>query len=492
VNQAASPGRARARRGTTTRRVVVAVLLLVAVVAIVLATRAPGSSGSATARPALATPLWSARRVPQTLVDGVGQQRLQAALDAQGTGDTCFAVEDATGTVASTAADRPLIPASTQKVLVALAALDRLGPDFRYETRAVAPGGVDGGTIERLFLVGAGDPVIATPEAVDAIARSPLTRGDATTPLADLADALVEAGVRRIPGGIVGDDSRYDDARSVPEWPASYQADREVGPIGALTVNDGFGGPDGSGPAADDPSVQAAEQLARLLEARGVTVGPAAAGRAPEGAEVVATLTSPPLAEILTAFLASSDNLTGELLARELAAHAGGPATTERGTQAMLETFTRLGLPTAGTVLVDGSGLARQNRATCALLLAALDLADQPRFATLRDGMAVAGERGTLATRLRGTPLAGTLRAKTGSLSGVTGLTGFVTVGRPLEFALLVNGSFSESGGIGLRERMAATIAGYPDSPPAEDLVPMPLTPTAAGDDACPSSPAAC
>ena len=492
MSPAASPGRARARRATTTRRVVVVVLLVVAGVAIVVATRPPGSPGAAAEPPALATPLWSARRVPQPLVDGVGRQRLQAALTAQATGDTCFAVEDATGTVAAAGAEQPLIPASTQKVLVALAALDRLGPDFRYETRAVAPGGVDDGTVERLYLVGSGDPVIATPEAIAVIQSTPLTRGDATTPLADLADAVVAAGVRRIPGGIVGDDSRYDDARSVPQWPAGYQADGEVGPIGALTVNDGFAGPDGTGPAADDPRINAAEQLRRLLEARGVTVGPAGAGRAPEGAEVVATLTSPPLSEILTAYLASSDNLTGELLARELAVHAGGPGTTERGTEAMLETFDRLGLPTAGTVLVDGSGLARQNRTTCALLLAALDLADQPRFATLRDGMAVAGERGTLATRLRGTPLAGTLRAKTGSLSGVTGLTGFVTVGRPLEFALLVNGSFSESGGIELRERMARTIAGYPDAPPAEDLVPMPLTPTRTGDEACPPSSAAC
>jgi D-alanyl-D-alanine carboxypeptidase/D-alanyl-D-alanine-endopeptidase (penicillin-binding protein 4) len=142
--------------------------------------------------------------------------------------------------------------------------------------------------------------------------------------------------------------------------------------------------------------------------------------------------------------------------------------------------------------MVDGSGLARENRATCSLLLATLGLASDPRFATLRDGLAIAGERGTLATRLRGTPLAGRLRAKTGSLTGVSGLAGFVDVKRPLEFALLANGSFGESSGVSLRERVAQLIAGYPDAPPPEELVPVPLTPVASTNEACSSSPAAC
>jgi D-alanyl-D-alanine carboxypeptidase/D-alanyl-D-alanine-endopeptidase (penicillin-binding protein 4) len=479
----------------------VAVLAVVAVVAVVVARRAPGEPAAAAPTPHLGTPLWSARRVAQPVVDAVGQARLTAALAAAAAGTSaCYAVDDAAGGVVTAAADQPLIPASTQKLLTATAALARLGPDFRYETRASAPTKVQGGTLDRLFLVGAGDPLITTPEAAAVLAQDPAHRGDALTPLADLADALVAAGVRRIPGGIVADDSRYDDVRYVAAWPDSYRADREIGPIGALTVNHGFTGPAGQGPAAADPARNAADELARLLTARGVAVGPSSRGRAPADATTVATLRSPPLAAVLTELLASSDNLTAEMVAKELAAQQTRPGTTAAGTAAIERALTDLGLPTAGMVMVDGSGLARQNRATCALLLAALGLASEPRFATLHDGLAIAGERGTLATRLRGTPLAGTLRAKTGSLSGVTGLAGFLAVTRPVTFALLANGAFGESGGVALRERMARAIAEYPDAPAPEVLVPAPLAAapavrpasTAPSTEACPSSSAAC
>jgi D-alanyl-D-alanine carboxypeptidase/D-alanyl-D-alanine-endopeptidase (penicillin-binding protein 4) len=127
--------------------------------------------------------------------------------------------------------------------------------------------------------------------------------------------------------------------------------------------------------------------------------------------------------------------------------------------------------------MVDGSGLSRDNRAPCALELATLELAKTPRFSSIRNGLSVAGERGTLATRLRGTPLQGKLVAKTGSLSGVSGLAGYVDVKQPLEFSLLLNGSFSESTGVARREQMAQSIASYPDTPTADALVPAPDAP---------------
>jgi D-alanyl-D-alanine carboxypeptidase/D-alanyl-D-alanine-endopeptidase (penicillin-binding protein 4) len=128
--------------------------------------------------------------------------------------------------------------------------------------------------------------------------------------------------------------------------------------------------------------------------------------------------------------------------------------------------------------MVDGSGLSRDNRAPCSLLLAVLELSGSPRFASIKNGLSIAGERGTLATRLRGTPLEGKLTAKTGSLSGVAGLAGFVNVNLPVTFSLLLNGDFSESTGIGRREAMALAIARYPDAPGPDALVPAPEPPT--------------
>jgi D-alanyl-D-alanine carboxypeptidase/D-alanyl-D-alanine-endopeptidase (penicillin-binding protein 4) len=91
--------------------------------------------------------------------------------------------------------------------------------------------------------------------------------------------------------------------------------------------------------------------------------------------------------------------------------------------------------------------------------------------------MSVAGEHGTLANRLRGTPLQGKLVAKTGSLNGVSGLAGFVDVKVPLEFSLLLNGTFAEGTGIAKREQMAQVIAQYPNAPTADALVPAPVAP---------------
>ena len=128
--------------------------------------------------------------------------------------------------------------------------------------------------------------------------------------------------------------------------------------------------------------------------------------------------------------------------------------------------------------MVDGSGLSRQNRATCATIEGTVRLGDAARLRVLRDGLAVAGQRGTLEDRLGGTALDGRVIAKTGTLDGVSGLAGTITVRRPLRFALIVNGPFGESRAYALREAMAGAIAQFPDvtdgaaSIPAPDPVP--------------------
>jgi D-alanyl-D-alanine carboxypeptidase/D-alanyl-D-alanine-endopeptidase (penicillin-binding protein 4) len=461
------------------RRVIVLVMLIAGVTALVLALRTPSTPAASDPSARLATPLWSARRTPVPIVDMIATGRLQADLNSRIEGrDACYLVEGQEGVLGAAAPDTPLIPASTLKVLTATAALDVLGPDFRYETRAVAAEKPVDGTISRLWLIGSGDPVITTPEAAARIEDDPETRGDATTSLATLADEIAGAGVRTITEGITGVDSRYDTTRFLPQWPQSYRSGREIGPVGALTVNDGFGEAAGTGGEAE-PAINAADQLGRLLTDRGVAVGPPRRDDdVPRNPVPIATLRSPPLRDVLSAFLASSDNLTGEMLVRELAAQADRPATTANGTEVVAQRLAGLGLPTAGLVMVDGSGLARGNRVPCRLLFAALGLASDPKFATLRDGLAVAGERGTLAERLRNSALRGRLRAKTGSLSGVTGLVGFSDVKRPVTFSLLLNGNFGESTGTNLREQMAEAIGRYPDVGAPDAVVPAPAAPT--------------
>jgi D-alanyl-D-alanine carboxypeptidase/D-alanyl-D-alanine-endopeptidase (penicillin-binding protein 4) len=474
MSTSAGSYRATSRR----RRLIAGGLVVFGVVALVVSLRAPSTPGAPEPGARLATPLWSARRVPQPILDHVALGRLQTELAARTASmDACYLVVGGEGTLAAASPDTGLIPASTHKLLTSAAALDVLGPEFRYETRVVAPAAPADGTVERLWLIGGGDPVIVTPEKAAALEADPETRGDASSSLAALADDIVRAGVRTVTGGITAVDSRYDTTRYLSQWPAAYRSDREIGPVGALTVNDGFGGPDGNGPETD-PAINAADQLGRLLAERGVALGPPSrADDVPRDAAPVATLRSPPLDQVLTEFLSSSDNLTGEMLVREIAAHRDRTATTANGTEIVAERLRALGIPADGLVVVDGSGLARGNRVTCNQLVAVLNLSREPKFATLRTGLAIAGFRGTLAERLGDSALATHMWAKTGSLSNVTGLAGFVDVKEPLTFALLVNGRFGESAGTNLREQMAEAIGRYPDIGSADAVIPAPDAP---------------
>jgi D-alanyl-D-alanine carboxypeptidase/D-alanyl-D-alanine-endopeptidase (penicillin-binding protein 4) len=191
----------------------------------------------------------------------------------------------------------------------------------------------------------------------------------------------------------------------------------------------------------------------------------------------VASVSSPPLRDILTSDLRASNNLTGELLVKELGVRVGGQGTTSAGVRAITSTLQGLGVPTSGLSLVDGSGLDRGDRVSCRTLASVLDLAAQPAFRTILDALPVAGEQGTLAGRLQGTPLAGKLRAKTGTLSGVGGLAGVLDVGRPLRFALLLNGNLTLAQAMDARGRFAVTLATFPDIS-GDALVPAPAAVT--------------
>ena len=458
-----------------------ALAVLLAATAVVCAALGMLRSDGAVAvvdRGRVSTPLWSPRRVPQPVVDAVGSQRLQTALDVQVVGlDACFIVDEGGAPLAAHSPDVPLLPASTEKLITAAIALEVLGPDAHLDTRAVAAAVPRDGTLDKLWLVGGGDFLLMTPEAQAVRDLNPELLGTPTTPMTALADAIVAAGVRSIPGGIAGDDSRYDTLRYLPTWKDSYRTEGQVGPLGALTVNGGFSALEPSPIPVQDPAVFAASELARLLAARGVSIGSAASrGTAPAGAVEVAKVESPPVSALVGEVLSTSDNLGAELLTREIGLKVAQQGTTAAGTTAIAATLEDLGLPSTSLQLVDGSGLDRGNRATCQLLEATLGLGADSKFAALWSGLAVAGQSGTLVKQFDGTALEGKLRAKTGSLDGVTGLVGLVEVGRPMQFAFIANGSFSEIAGVGLRTRIASIVASFPDAPPADVLVPRPAS----------------
>jgi D-alanyl-D-alanine carboxypeptidase/D-alanyl-D-alanine-endopeptidase (penicillin-binding protein 4) len=399
--------------------------------------------------------------VPSAAVKLAG--RLDAALAAT---NACLVVADGSTPLYSHQAALALAPASTEKLLVAAAALRVLGPDFRFVTQVRAPAAPAGGKVGWLWLVGSGDALLATPEWM--AFQAPHARDGAYpwTPLGSLADSLVAAGIRNVAGGIKGDDSELDRLRFLPAWPASYEKDMEVGALSALTLNEGFQQWTPVPVLAADPPAYASSELARLLAARHVVVGPSGGDQtAPPGSVVVAQLQSAPLTQIIQIMLTASDNLIAELLVRQIDRHSGRTGTTPGGVAAVMQQAAGLGVPTAGAVMLDGSGLAPGNRATCTELLAALDVGGRPGFEAIANGLAIAGTTGTLVNRFVGSPVAGRLRAKTGSIANAGGMVGVLALTRPLRFALLVNQPLTYAQLLEKEDAVVAALSTYPEAP---------------------------
>lgn len=442
------------------------VLALLAVAGIGTGVESPGRPGPPEPVPDYApvVAVWSARRLPERLATSISGLRLPLAVEAAlgPRSRSCFVLEEGSRRVFAHQARRPLIPASTQKLLVAAAALSVFGPHHRFETRVVATGPL-GPTVDRLWLVGGGDPVLAVRGFVTYVRRNPVTRLHPATSLERLADGIAARGVREV-GALLVDPTRHTGSPTVPTWKPSYVADGDVSRLSALTVNGGWEEWKLGRRAAADPAVLAGTELARLLRKRGVTVtGPPVRGRVPAGRTVtVASVRSPSLEEIVAAMVRESDNTVAEILTREVGRARRGRGTTEAGTEAVVEELAALGIDVRGVRLTDGSGLDRGNAVTCQAILQAVDLRHQERFRALDAGLAVAGRTGTLARRLRGTPLEGVLRAKTGSLAGVVGLVGVLDDSPPLTFAMLANGPFSPFEGLTIQERVARVLDDYP------------------------------
>ncbi|CAN5776160.1 D-alanyl-D-alanine carboxypeptidase/D-alanyl-D-alanine-endopeptidase [soil metagenome] len=431
--------------------------------------------------PHLTTPVLSARRVPELLADPVGDRRLNQAmadLVARSPAGTCLSVQVNGEDRYAHQADLALVPASAEKLVTALAALEVLGSETRFRTSVTAFAPPTGGIVEGdLWLVGTGDPLLATDDYVGRFSRQPQVHTD----LEALADAIAATGVREVRGRLIGDESRFDATRYVPSWPPRYIDQDQTGPLSALTVNDGFvqfpRGQGAGGPVepAPDPPNHAAGVLAFLLGQRGVSVlgGPASGQGPPETVEV-AGVDSPPVRDIVGQMLTESDNMTAELLLKQIAVVRGVRGSTAAGAAEATRVLAAQGLPLAGVQVVDGSGLDEGNRLTCTLLQELLELAGPDSM--LAAGLPVAGRTGTLAERFVGTAAEERLRAKTGTLHSVTSLAGFVesNSGRQLSFSYVVNAESIGDDVVSLQTELGDRLARYPEVPPLDELGPRP------------------
>jgi D-alanyl-D-alanine carboxypeptidase/D-alanyl-D-alanine-endopeptidase (penicillin-binding protein 4) len=384
--------------------------------------RSPGVTGrrltAVTAAVALAAVL-AAPAGAQTL-----RQKLDRALTIGGVSRSltgALAVDLRSGSVVyGWNRDRSLRPASNEKLGVALAALDRLGPDYRIRTEVLGSGSQVGSTWQGgLVLRGYGDPT--------------LTSAD----LARLAAKLWTKGIRRVTGRISGDETYFDKRRTADGWRSSYYKD-ESPPLSALVVDRARV----NGRTRDNPALWAAKTFRKTLLAAGIDVsGRAVRGAAPPGSPTLASVRSQTTRVIVRRMNKVSDNFYAEMLVKHLGAAVRGEGSTAAGCIVIRRELDARGVPLAGVRIVDGSGLSRFDRSTARALGELLVSAwrDPALRTPFFSSLPIAGVDGTLEDRMRSGPARGRVRAKTGTTSASSALSGYA--GTRYVFAILQNGS---------------------------------------------------
>lgn len=361
--------------------------------------------------------------------------RLDGALHNPDLGDfTGIITDPSTGTVLwQQDAARPRTPASTTKVLTAAAALLTLPVNGRIATTVVA-----GTAPGQVVLVGAGDPTLsaAAPGAPSLFTDPPR--------ISELATQLRAGGTRVT--SILVDTGLYTGPDMARGWDDADIAGGDITPISPLIADSGRIRPDEDySPRVPDPALAAGRALAAGL---GLPPTAVSAGAAPAGAAQLAKVTSQPLQTRLRDALVHSDNVLAETIGREVALATGQPASFDGAARAVLDVLRGAGFDTTGVRLQDTSGLSVDDRIPARLLddvLTGAAGSEQPKLRPLLDLLPVGGATGTLTDRYTtvNRPGAGYVRAKTGTLSGVSTLAGFVLdeQGRVLTFTLMTSGT---------------------------------------------------
>ena len=418
----------------------------------------------------LSTPIINARRNPETLSHDVRFRSLSKQLTLLGKrlpAESCLIIDIEGTRLVSVNPDIPLLPASNMKVVVAMVALDVLTPDFVFSTSLV--GKTNGNAIDGdAYLVGGGDPVLVT-------GNYPVTEPYPTfnfTRLEDLFDALVKKGITRIGGSIIGDESRYDAERFSPSLGLGIKG-TEVGPLGALMVNDGV--VSGNPIKPDNPALGAATEFTNTLQNNGIAVsGSPKVGTAPQDLPVIAKIDSLPLSDIIAEMLTNSDNNTAELLVKEIGFAVSGEGSREAGLEAMKAKLVEWGIPLDVLQFFDGSGLDRGNRLTCNSLMTLL--ARDGGFGPVGLGLATANQTGTLREVLADTLGAGKLRGKTGTLTGAKALSGFVpfSADQASTFSLIINSpnAANQTTYRPIWNALSDALGGFSGSPTASEIAP--------------------
>lgn len=419
--------------------------------------------------------------------------RLMKAPALRGAQVGLIATDTARGTVLySQNADQEFMPASNFKLLVGSVALARLGPAFHYTTSVAADAPAASGVVHgNIYLRGGGDALL-TASDLDAAAAALSTRGITRIDGNVITDAS-RYDAKRYPDGWSWDDLPYYyapvvsaleledgtmhmrfDPGAAPQteatlraWPESsaYVLDNHLatGPNGSKDTSDlsrpwdqprtirvsgsyPFGAKESGdvSPSVPDPQSYAGDVFARALAAHGIAIqGTVQPGVAPVSTTLLWSHDSEQMPQLLADFWQPSDNLMGELFLKELAVENGTkPGTSEAG-RAVEERYLRsIGVDPTTLTIADGSGLSQYDRVTPRALHTILQADWNGPYRTIvLNALPIAGGRGSLKHAYQGTPAEGAVFAKTGSISHVRTISGFIRTHThgSVTFSFLVN-----------------------------------------------------
>jgi serine-type D-Ala-D-Ala carboxypeptidase/endopeptidase (penicillin-binding protein 4) len=385
------------------------------------------------------------------------QRTLDDDLNRQGGDNSALVVDETT--------DRTLwayndtlgrLPASVEKLYTTAAALLKFGASATFETKVLGAGKLTsaGTFIGTIYLRGGGDPSLGSSTF------NHIMYGGSGSTLGLLASDLKHAGVRRIQGAIVGDESYFDSLRGGPD--THYQPNIETeGSLSALAYDAGFTNLNEDQLDAD-PSLVATQAFAAALQGAGVSV-PAgtriSTGVTPKSATLLTAEKSPTLATLMRLTNSPSDNFFAETLLKDIGARYGGGGSTADGATVVRSVIGKdFGLHPR---LDDGSGLSRYdltNPRQIVLLLR--EMQSQRAF---WNSLAIAAVRGTMVDEMRHTRGANNCRGKTGTLHDVANLVGYCRAanGDRIVFAFMMNGLTDSVAGHQLEDLDAEALAGY-------------------------------
>ena len=358
--------------------------------------------------------------------------------------------------VCAQAAETPRPLASNTKLFTTSAALSKLGPSSTIPTKVMTDGTVDARGVLHgsLYLQGGGDPALGTPAFYNSYLAGLGTNIFALVP------QLKRSGIKRVTGRLYGDDTIFDRKRGVAD--SGYATSIYIGPLSGLDFNSGFAGNSSAGHFSSDPAKLATRVLARSMRHSGIRVSSTVAlGEAPADAKSVAVVRSPPVSEIVNTTDVYSDNFFAEMLEKLLGARFGGAGTTAAGTRVVEEYARTMG---SDIQQVDGSGLTRSNLASPQDVVNLLmGVQKSPIGEEFIQDLALSGKEGTTAGRMKGTSAYGRCRLKTGTLTGVSNLSGycFNISGKVMAFSTLMASVGSTETAHYYQDKIAGAVASY-------------------------------